>query len=428
MGRADALVRPMLWVGILLAACDKLPTEHPRPEPQTFRTTVDVWSGSEIVVTSAGFASIASLPAVLLDNQPLSVRRVDDTTLAAAVSDNPGPHSLRVVAQDFDTRAVTVQLRGFATRIEGPLLSGRTEPGLDTRYLFGSGPTGLRRWNIRTNKAIELGDTLHAVSCTRGVGPGPNVGDLVLESSGCNSGRWLVWHTEPLYPMADTAAGMTMHFVAVLKPGRWVVARINEFSINACDATACTSASIPATAIIDVARSPRDDRAALLSGSIGDSLTSGVPVVDVDLGVVGYRVAALRSAQGGAFSSDGDTLYLAGHATTGFALVALTAYDGRALATRQLDFAPCTVGLDQARPWLYVAGVSISGTSVLEVFDRRTMDPITTLHVSDAVGFGEDLCRIMPNPVEHRLYVATTWAGEHNPDTHAQLFTFETPP
>ena len=134
----------LIWVGIVLAACDKIPTVQPRPELQTYRATPDVWSGGELVVTSHGFAA-ESLPDILLDGQLLAVRRVDDTTVAAVAPDRPGPHTLRVVARVVDPHAVVVQLRGFVNRIEGPLLSGRTEPGRDTRYLFGSGPTGLRR-------------------------------------------------------------------------------------------------------------------------------------------------------------------------------------------------------------------------------------------------------------------------------------------
>lgn len=412
-------------MGIVLAACDKIPTVQPRPELQAYRATPDVWSGGTITIVSQGFATLASLPGVTLDNQPISVRRVDDSTVVAAVPDNPGTHLLRVVAEGVDQRALTVELRGFVGRTEGPLLSGRAEPGVDTRYLFGNGPTGVRRWNIRTNKAIELGDTLHAVSCTRGVGPGPAVGDLVLERS-CNTGRWLVWHTEPLYPRSDTAAGMTTHFVAVLGADRWVLARINEFAINACDATSCVTETVPATGTIDVVRSPRGDRAALLAGSIGDA--AGAPVADVDLGRVGYRVAGLSAAQGGAFSSAGDTLYLAGTTATAFALVTINAADGQPLVTRSLDFSPCAVRLDEARPWLYVAGVNpTSGQSLLQVFDRRTMDAITTLHVTTDIPYGHELCRIMPNPIEHRVYVAETWAGEHNASAHAQLYTFETP-
>ncbi|HYU30361.1 MAG TPA: hypothetical protein VEK83_15125 [Gemmatimonadales bacterium] len=417
----------LIWVGIVLAACDKIPTVQPRPELQTYRATPDVWSGGELVVTSHGFAA-ESLPDILLDGQLLAVRRVDDTTVAAVAPDRPGPHTLRVVARVVDPHAVVVQLRGFVNRIEGPLLSGRTEPGRDTRYLFGSGPTGLRRWNIRTNKAIELGDTVHAVSCTRGVGPGPNVSDLVLLTGGCSTGRWLVWHTEPLYPLTDTASAMTDHFVAVLQTGRWVVLADATFSVTACDSGVCTAETIPGTAVSDVVRSPRRDRAVLLAGTIGDSGTPGVPVIDVGLGSVGYRVPALSAAQGAAFSSAGDTLYLAGESATAFTIVAVRASDGQLFASRSLDFEPCAVAPDQSRPWLYVAGVTTTGQSRLEVFDRETMQALTTLHVVTDIPYGHELCRILPNPVEHRVYVAETWAGEHNPAAHAQLYVFETPP
>jgi hypothetical protein len=422
-------MRRILWLGIVLAACDQPPTVQPGPGLQSFSASSDVWSGGELIVTSQGFA-VASLPDILLDEQLLGVRRVDDTTVVAVVPDRPGPHTLRVVASGVDHHAVVIQLRGFVDRVEGPLLSGRTEPGLDPRYLFGSGPSSLRRWNVRTNKAVDLGDTVHAVSCTGGVGPGPSLGEIVVLTGGCATGRWMVWHTEPLYPLADTAAAATDRFVAVLGSGRWVVSNASDFSLYACDGGSCTSESIPGLAGSDVVRSPRADRAALVARTIGDLATPGVPVLDVALGTVGYRVPALRAAQGAAFSSGGDTLYLAGDSASAFALVAIQASNGALLASRRLDYTPCAVAADPAQPWLYVAGIAAtpgSAQSLLQVFDRGTMNSITTLHVTSDIAYGHNFCRILVNPVEHRVYVADTWAGEHNPAAHAQLYSFETP-
>jgi hypothetical protein len=179
----------------------------------------------------------------------------------------------------------------------------------------------------------------------------------------------------------------------------------------------------------DVVRSPRGDRAVVLARTIGDSAPpSGTPVVDVAVGRVGYRVNALHAPQGAAFSSGGDTLFLAGDSSAAFVLVAVAASDGALLASRPLDFAPCAIAPDQARPWLYVAGVTASGQSRLEVFDRGTLMALTTLHVTSDIPYGHNLCRILPNPVEHRVYVVDTWAGEHNPAAHAQRYSFETPP
>ncbi len=422
--------RQIGWLSLVLAACEQLPTKIEQPQLQPFRATTEVWSGGKIVLTSAAWTAPAVLPQVLLDEQPLDVHRIDDTTIAAAVADAPGPHVLRVIAPAVDRQSVVVHLRGFVERIEGPLLSGRTEAGRDPRYVFGNGPTSLRRWNVATNKAVDLGDTVHAVSCTGGVGPGPAVGDVVLLTGGCVSGRWMLWHTEPLYPLPDTTSVLSVRFVAVLSAGRWVAVDGQNFSVHACDGASCTSELISGTLSRDVVRSPRGDRAALLSRVLGDSGTAGVPVVDVALGKVGYRVAALSAAHGAAFSSGGDTLYLAGDSLAAFALVAIRASDGAVLTARRLDYEPCAVASDPVAPWVYVAGLSqASGRSLLQVFDRGTMDLITTLRVTSAIAYGDRsrLCRIMPNPIEHRVYVVDTWAGEHNPAAHAQLYSFETP-
>ena len=421
-------MRRTVWLGLVLAACDAPPMVNP---PQSYRVSTDVWSGSELTVTSAGFATAGLVPGVELDGHPLVVRRVDDTTVVATLPDSPGQHMLRLVAPDVDRKAIALQLRGFDRRVAGPLISGRTEPGRDSRYLFGSGPTSLRRWNLVTNKAIDFADSVHAVSCTRGVGPGPNAGELALLTGGCATGRWMVWRTEPLAPLSDTTPDMTDHFVAVLRTGRWIVLTASHFSLHACDAGSCTSDSIPGTAGSDVVRSPLGDRAVLLAQAIGDPQTPGVPVVDVAAGNIGYRIPALSAAQGAAFSPDGDTLYLAGDSAATFALVAVRASDGAGLISRRLDYAPCAVAVDPSRPWLFVAGVVPTPSpphSFLQVFDRWTMNSLTTLHVVSDTAFGLNLCRIASDPIGRRVYVVDTWAGEHNPTAHAQLYSFETPP
>lgn len=420
----------MRWLLCLsvVAACDALPSSIVTHQPQPFSATTDVWSGSEITITSAGFGS--ELPTVLLDGMAVIVRRADDSTMIVTLPDVPGDHALQVVAVGVLSTPVTVHLRGFLNQVEGPLISGRTEPALDPRYLFGSGPTSLRRWNLATNKAIDLGDTVHAVACTRGVGPGPALGQIVVLHGGCDTGRWTVWHTEPLYPLADTASVMTDFFVAGLGAGRWVTVRDPDVSVSACDAGSCTTESVAGLIGSDVVRSPRGDRAALLARVLGTAGTPGVPVVDVGTGTVGYRVSALRAAQGAAFSLSGDTLYLAGDSAATFSLVALRASDGAVLTSRRLAFAPCAVAVDPSHAWLYVAGVTTTGAvsrSWLQVFDRVTLQPIATLGVTSAVTYGLNRCRVQPNPRDYRVYVVDTWSGEHNPTAHGQLFSFETP-
>ncbi|HKA59569.1 MAG TPA: hypothetical protein VKD28_13205, partial [Gemmatimonadales bacterium] len=401
-------------------------------ERQPFRASRDVWSGSSVTISSAAFAGAAALPAVLLDELPLAAHRIDDTTLIAPVPDTPGPHYLRVVAKNVDTASIIVYLRGFVGHVEGPFLSGRVESGRDPRHVFGNGPTSLRRWNIATNKAIDYPDSLHAVTCTRGVGPSPTAGDLVLLTGGCTAGTWMVWRPEPLTATETTSVALT-DFVAVLRSDRWIVLNGGLFSLVVCEsATVCTSEAIAGLVGTDVVRSRRGDRAALLARptSPGAGPTNGMPVVDVAGGAVAYRVPALSTVQGAAFTPDGDTLFLAGDSAGAPALTAVFAADGARLATRTLGLSPCAVAVDGAQRWLYVAGLTTAAagtTSVLQVLDRATLNVVTTLQVTGADGYADKLCRIVQNPVESRVYVVTTWAGEHNPAVHAQLYSFETP-
>ncbi|HJS43229.1 MAG TPA: hypothetical protein VJ755_07130 [Gemmatimonadales bacterium] len=373
---------------------------------------------------------------MLLDQLPLEARRVDDTTLIASIPEAPGPHYLRVVAKNVDTASIIVYLRGFVQHVEGPFLSGRVESGRDPRHVFGNGPTSLRRWNIATNKAIDYADSLHAVTCTRGVGPSPTAGDLALLTGGCTAGTWMVWHPEPLAATDTTSVAVT-DFVAVLRTDRWIVLNNGLFSLVACEsATVCTSEAIAGLVGTDVMRSPRGDRAALLGrragpgGPGGPGPTNVIPVVDVAGGAIAYHVPPLSGVQGAAFTPEGDTLFLAGDSAGAPALAAVLAADGARLATRTLALSPCAVAADGAQRWLYVAGLvtlAADTTSVLQVLDRATLNVITTLQVTGADGYDGKRCRIVQNPIESRVYVVATWAGEHNPAVHAQLYSFETP-
>ena len=184
-------MRRVLFLSVVLVACAGVPDLPTGSEPHSFAVSVDVWSGSALIVRSAGLKDVTPFPQVWLDGAPIPTRRLNDTTLAATAPDAPGAHSMQLVGTGFDPKSVPVYLRGYLDHVRGPGLSGRTESGRDPRYLFGSGPVSLRRWNVASNKTIDLGDTVHAVACTRGVGPGPNVGEIVVLTGGC-TGRWIV--------------------------------------------------------------------------------------------------------------------------------------------------------------------------------------------------------------------------------------------
>src|SRR3989442_8655464 len=142
-------MRRTVWLGLVLAACDAPPMVTP---PQSYRVSTDVWSGSELTVTSAGFPTAGLVPDVELDGHPLVVRRVDDTTVVATLPDSPGQHMLRLLAPDVDSKAIALQLRGFDQRVAGPLINARPRPGPEYRLLFWSGAERLGRRDLVTNK------------------------------------------------------------------------------------------------------------------------------------------------------------------------------------------------------------------------------------------------------------------------------------
>jgi hypothetical protein len=157
--------------------------------------------------------------------------------------------------------------------------------------------------------------------------------------------------------------------------------------------------------------------------------------VDVASGTIGYKVPPLRSVTGAAFSSAGDTLFIAGqdHAATASPamLLAVRAADGIVLASTTLPFGSCAVAVDQTRPWLYVAGaVFLNGAwrAALQVLDRRTLAPITTLGIpAGIVTAGLNFCRILPSPIERRVYLIDSWDGGFEPAARPGLFRFDTP-
>src|SRR3989442_6852539 len=136
------------WIALLLVACLDPPV--PPPEPQPFAVSnSDVWSGTTITVSSSGF--VGSDPvAVLLDSDTLSFTRLNDSTLLVAMPDVPGTHQLRIASPSVLTTSLPVHLNGYLNAELGPIFSGRTVRGADLTDLFGTGPFGLRRWNVST--------------------------------------------------------------------------------------------------------------------------------------------------------------------------------------------------------------------------------------------------------------------------------------
>lgn len=418
-----------LGLALLPAGCADPPAAQPDPEPFVVENA-DVWSGSSLTVRSAGFVP-ADPVAVLLDTDTLAFTRVNDSTLRVGLPDAPGTHQLRISSAFVLPIPVPVHLNGYIDTATGPVFSGRVARGVHLTQLFGNGPFGLRRWDVRTGETVDYPDSMHVSTCTRGVGIGSTPGELVLQTGTC-AAKWRTWQVEPSVTRGDSTPLDTDRFLDVLGGGLYVTPGSHWFNLWSCD-TACQWLGSPrGESGFDIVHSPVGDRAVLLAYSVSDS---GAPMIDVGAKRITY-IPPFRASVGAAFSEQGDTLFLVGqdHAASigGSGLVAaVRATDGTPFVLDTTNYSLCGVALDPARPLLYVAGVYRNPPdywSVLGVLDRATLQPIVTLRTGEVALFGSNPCTILPNPLERRIYVVSSFDAPFDPRIQAWVVRFETPP
>ena len=421
-------VRASLIV-LLLLGCSDAPV--PPPEPQPFAVEHnDVWSGTSISVSSAGFVG-ADPAAVLLDDDTLTFTRLNDSTLLVAMPDVPGTHQLRIASPSVLTTSLPVHLNGYLNAELGPVFSGRAVRGAYLTDLFGTGPFGLRRWNVSTGQTWDYPDSMQNTACVSGVGIGPQPHELVLRTGACGT-AWRLWRVEPTVERRDTTPYPGDRFVDVLTGGSYVFPGPHQFGIWWCD-TSCRFGGYPrGESGFDIVHSPSGNRAVLLAYLVSDS---GAPIMDADAEHVLY-VPPFQASMGAAFSEGGDTIFLVGqdHAATmgGAGLLAtIRASDGTRLTLDTTSYAPCGVALDPMRHLVYVAGLYNNppdGWSVLGVFDRTSLTPIVTLRVAEGQVFGGGPCLVLPSPIERRIYVVSSFDAPFDPRISASFARFETPP
>ena len=426
-------MRRMLYATIWTVAVGCSDTTALRRPKDFVLVTPDVWSGGEALVMSPAFAAPAGLPLVLLDSDTLAVQRIDDTTLAARLPDLPGGHTLRVVSSDVTNTGVTINLNGFHDMSTGPVLEGTTQRWLQPTQVLGNGPTGLRLWDVYSGTTFDFPDSLQDIQCTRGVGPSNAAGRVVLfgPPGACQTpSKWFVWSLTPTATRLDSIRPATTRLAAELSPGHHFLASTHTFLLEACDT--CPQATYAAENPHDVAFSPAGDQAVIIANNF--QILLGAPVIDAASAQVSYVVPEMWDVEGAGFSAGGDTIYLAGLDSTQPQwrprLVAVRAADGHPLISLTPDVQPFAVSLDQARPWLYLFGWrGASHTLALQVFDRRTLQPIATAGVPAGQScFACGFYRILPSPLERRVYVVVTWDGDFTAGRTASLFRFDTPP
>lgn len=440
----------------VVAECTDLPstTRLPGP-PAAFRLgAVDVWSGGAISIFS-GTTLPSALPTVTVGGQAVAVTRVNDTTLTAAVPQGVGTIPVVVAGAQYTLKA-GVTLHGFDAMgtlfgLWGVLAQ---LPGVPAAVI-GNGATGVVTADLHTGTVTMYPDSMHSSSCGWGPGVTSDSAQFILQvpngASPCVNSRWRMtpsrMHLEAT-PSFSAVQSEDHRLIAELAPRRWLVSEQYDLTLWVCD-TGCVNTyagnapnapTVPGR-IDGVHLSPRGDRVGV--DDYSNEGATGIPVIDAQTARVAYWKPTMAWSEGAAFSSHGDTLFIAGgdSATGGQTwMFVLRAGDGAVLDSVPLAVRPGDVALDPEGRWIYVSGVSdayhVSYWSVaasLEVIDRATMAPVTVM-LSDSIQVSTDVWdkhRIVLDPADHQVFVVTTdiyLVPDMRPsNATARVFRFSTP-
>jgi hypothetical protein len=379
------------------------------------------WAGGEILIQSDDFLRMVIYQAtddsggvienrwanlmVLFGEDTLATRRVDGTTVAAALPRVANDTRTVTVVMDTRTEEVgNVRAYGFTNMLRGPMVSGYQlqfpRPGSDPHVLV-YGPDAVVWVDLATmavQPVLPYSDFISDPRYISQQGPGWSYrpGGAVVERY-----VWLLSLNAPAQ-LVDTLTRTFHYSMAELGPGRWV-GMGPQFIIGVPGPNLRCAAGGN-----DFAVSPRGDRwtpmgyAACTFGPEvpGDNGPGEYarPVFDENhevVYVVGRRPSSLFMVYYPAFSVTGDTLFV-GMTTPpnwqdGGELQVLRAADGERLATVPLPYRPRYVAVDPVGPWIFLAGLGVgergNWVAAMMVVDRRTMELIGLATVPDEPAF-----------------------------------------
>ncbi|HEY2804907.1 MAG TPA: hypothetical protein VGI92_03525 [Gemmatimonadales bacterium] len=381
-----------------LAACAG-GTETPPAIPRTAAvTSASAWSGAEVMVVSPSFTGVDSLPVVTVEGAMAQTRRVSAGTVAVRLPSLPGTYRISVHFHAGDTTlAGTVTTAGgFNGILQGP-------PNDATMFAWPD-PNGatvldykstLLNLSSGATSSLPVADSLADATCLL-QGPGPAAGGGVVVGGAPNC-LWRV--AMPDGSIADSMPSSGDQYAVYFGPGRWLgwANGPGWFSRTSQSFQPIVQWGAPPVVV-----SAGTDWAVPLHG-VG---SGGIPVFNTHTMSVAYTIPGINDA-GGAFSPQGDTLFLfTRDPTTLYRLLVLRASDGSVLAADSTTVYASEpfMALDPSRPWLYVWGsAGPPSAPVVTVIDRRSMQVVTQLLIPAASWVAPP-----PNTHTYTLFVDAT--------------------
>ena len=366
-----------------------------------------VWSGSRVVLTTPGLSGADTLPLVLIGNDTVTVRFAAPDSLVVTAPARPGVFNVLIGFAGRAPVAVgTVQLAGGYAGVwnVGPF-GGRPQawPGIPQSSFAIAMDSGVALVDprVRTVRQV-LSDSMSYPEAMTGLGPASGGRIATLSSRG----RLLSVWPDPVSVDPDTGPTYGGRFAAQLAPGRWLVAYhhgVISVLRNVAGAWDTSTTAYHVEEPSDIAVSPRGDRA-VVPGI--DALGVGMPVFSAASASPAYLLTSFHEVWGAAFSADGDTLFVVGPRAAGAApvLAALAASDGRVLKSAPAWGGTVHLMLDPGNRWIYLVGAVSYAEPGVQVVDRATFVPITTMHGQPGMEAIADVYPIL-SPPEHKLYL-----------------------
>ena len=417
------VIRASLAFAVLLGACSEPNTTKPEPQPYTV-VTPDVWAGEDVLITSPGFAPAGEPPSVSINGVTVNSRFVNETTLAVATPSARGSYVLRVSSPYVMDLPATVFLRGFIAQETGPSLFGRLEVLPGPPAVLGQVADGVVRWNIQARTATRVMGVQHDGSCVWGIGSSYTPSHLVLHYGTCPiETGWSIWRMAGTPTPFDSIPLATRSISVELAPKKTLYSDHHEFWLVDCDTTPCRNDFVTAERVTDVVFSPPRHRLVPLGAFLPPD---GVPIVDPATARVVYRIPRIRLPYGAAFSLGGDTLFVGGLSGSAVDapshIVRARASDGQVDTIIDVPQTVVAIEVDPVRPWLYIM---FGDPPSFDVWDRRTLTRIASFPIPGKSCLCFWKTKILPSPLEHRVYVASTHLAE---GAAASLLVFDTPP
>lgn len=369
----------------LLIACSEIPEAPDLGELRLIESAA--WAGTEVLLVSS--APIGNIGRYSVSAGPfaLSLRALDDSTIAALLPQMDGNVSFEVTVDGVPVLTAELLVAGYNSFIQGPRLTGIIEPmpGFGVPLVLAESDSTLVLVDLRTASIrLEIDeDSIYDTTCSLGPGPGNAAGTFVLR--GRPAGYLYCGETVRAWRLGPTL--MAVDSPPVPLSGSWMDAQIGPATwLHASENTTCTRT--PTGSWCDwvsepygVRVSPGGEVAAILHHQGGQ----GALVLDVATGQPRYVVRAIRRTTMAVYSPDGDTLFLAGPDSADLRLirlVAVRASSGNILTTAvpEDDFvAGEDIIADPFRPFLYMAL-----TCQILVINRSTLETVTILSAPES--------------------------------------------